>query len=124
MISLFLVLLREHEPAGILFLAVSEVASCFLTSCLSGNALDMNRLVVYYNSNEYIHAGTIAVLPFPLYLLSRWKNLHILMMSPQSCRCVKGSDTPVLMGRISGRAIFSAPVTAAKPGFGSAAHVL
>lgn len=50
-ILFFLVLLREHEPVGIIFLAVSEVASRFLTSCLSGNALDMNRLVVYYNCN-------------------------------------------------------------------------
>lgn len=30
------------------------------------------------------------------------------MMSLLSCRCVKGSDTPVLMGRISGWAVFSA----------------
>lgn len=51
MIFLFLVLLREHEPVGIIFLAVSEVASRFLTSCLSENALDMNRLVIYYNCN-------------------------------------------------------------------------
>lgn len=68
MILLFLVLLREHEPVGILFLAISEVASHFLTSCLSGSALDVNRLVVYYNCNYYIHAGTIAVLPVPLCL--------------------------------------------------------
>lgn len=50
-VILLLVLLKEHEPVGILFLAVSEVASFFLMSCLAGIALDMNRLVVYYNCN-------------------------------------------------------------------------
>lgn len=38
-ILLFSVLLREHELVGILFLAVSEAASYFLTSCADSKGM-------------------------------------------------------------------------------------